>query len=229
MRMAESDPLLPQRASQLNADVLSVDWLFEPSWPGERLIVRRSAGGIAITNAAGESVNAELPEVAGVLEHALLAQDAVVDGVWTSQPFIGDGSPARAWAETLAEEGLADEVPDPMETEQRRAFVAIDLIEIDGEPLYDVPLQERRRILESIVEEDVRVRVSPLVKQPISGWLEGWRLNGFTHFLAKHVNSRYRPGTVCEDWLEIPVVQARRPGFAQRMFGSRERRRSITD
>ena len=95
----------------------------------------------------------------------------MVDGVWTMQPFVGDGSPARAWADTLVAEGLADEIPDPLETERRRAFVAVDLVELDGEPLHEIPFQERRRLLESIIDEGIRVRLSPVVKQPLAGWM----------------------------------------------------------
>ena len=45
---------------------------------------------------------AEAPEI---LAAAILANEALVDGVWTVQPFVGDGSPARAWADTLVVEG----------------------------------------------------------------------------------------------------------------------------
>ena len=63
-------------------------------------------------------------------------------------PFIGVGSAAQHLAEAIAEEGLTDEVPDPIENEPRRAFVAIDLVELDGEPLHDIPFMERRRLLD---------------------------------------------------------------------------------
>lgn len=226
------EPVVPQRATDANVVVASVDWLFEPAWRGDRLVARLADGSISLTDAAGVSANDAFAEVVDVLTDAILADAAVIDGVWTAMPFIGDGSPARAWADTIASEGLADELPDPLETERRRAFVAVDLVELDGEPLYEVPFQERRRLLESVIEEAVQVRLSPIVKQPISGWLVGWRENGFTHYVAKHMNSRYAPGTVCEDWLQISVNSASPRGFMTRMLGSgmtNPRRRRMLD
>ena len=73
-------------------------------------------------------------------------------------------------------------------------FVAVDLVELDGQSLVDVPYQERRRLLESVVREGEGLRLSPIVKHPVSAWLTGWREAGFTHYLARHQNSRYLAG-----------------------------------
>jgi bifunctional non-homologous end joining protein LigD len=126
------------------------------------------------------------------------ASRAVIDGVWTAQPFLDADDAAEG---------------------ERAAFVAIDLVELDGDSLLDVPFQERRRLLASVVEEEIGVRVSPMVKRPLGGWLAGWRESGFTHYLARHQNSRYRPGERSDDWLRIPIESARPPGLLQRVVG----------
>jgi ATP-dependent DNA ligase len=216
------EPVLPQRARATNAVVASVEWLFEPAWRGDRLLARYDTGRVELTDEEGRSADDRFPEAAEILRNAVLANQALIDGIWTAQPFIGDGSAARHWAETLESEGLADEIPDPIERERRRAFVAIDLIELDGELLHEIPFQERRRVLESVLDEGVQVRVSPTVKQPISAWLVGWRANGFSHYLAKHQNSRYHPGEVNDDWLQISVATEPVRGMVSRMFGMRD-------
>jgi ATP-dependent DNA ligase len=216
------EPVLPQRARAANAVVASVEWLFEPAWRGDRLLARYDTGSVSLTDEDGRSADDRFPEAAEILRNAVLANQALIDGVWTAQPFIGDGSAARHWAETLESEGLAGEIPDPIERERRRAFVAIDLIELDGELLHEIPFQERRRVLESVLDEGVQVRVSPTVKQPISAWLVGWRANGFSHYLAKHQNSRYHPGEVNDDWLQISVATEPVRGMVSRMFGMRD-------
>ena len=170
------DPVIPMRPTVANAEILSVEWLFEPLWPGERVMARVDRGDVTLTDEAGLPAGAHLDEACPVLATAVLADGAVVDGVWTAQPFIGDGSMARTWADTLAAEGLAEELPDPLESERRRAFVAVDLVELDDQPLGDVPFQERRRLLESVIDEGVQVRLSPVVKHPLGSWLIGWRL-----------------------------------------------------
>lgn len=225
-------PILPQLPTEANADVLSVEWLFEPLWPGTRLLAHASDGRVRLTDEVGADAGEDdgLADAPEVLAAAILADHAVIDGVWTAQPFVGDGSPARAWAETLETEGLDDEIPDPLETERRRAFIAVDLVELDGQLLHEIPFQERRRLLESVIDEGVRVRLSPVVKQPLAGWLVGWRANGFRHYVAKHMNSRYRPGERTEDWLKLSLRAEAPRSFMGRMMGGRgDRARKVQD
>jgi ATP-dependent DNA ligase len=224
------DPVFPQRVTVANAEVLSVDWLFEPHWPGDRLIARVERGRATLNDELGKAVRSEIEtEAAEVIGSAVRADQAVIDGVWTAQPFVGDGSLARNWAETIAQEGLSKELPDPLEAERRRAFVAIDLVELDGQPLHDVPFQERRRLLESVIDEGVQVRLSPVVKHPLGGWLIGWRTNGFTHYVAKHMNSRYLPGERNDDWLKLSLRADTPRGLVGRLVGTRDRIRRIRD
>ena len=153
-------------------------------------------------DARGAHVADDLPGVADALRDAIGAESAVIDGIWSPQPVAG---------------------------EDQQAFVAVDLLELDGESLLDVPLLERRRLLESVITEADDVRLSPVVKHPITGWLESWHGIGFTHVVAKYQNSRYAPGEQNEDWLKIPIVRDSGGGFVGRLIGSRNRVRRIGD
>lgn len=215
---------LPQKATPSDAVVQSIEWMFEPAWKGERLMARLRHGHVSITDENGQPAPRDLDEAAEVLEPVIDADEALIDGIWTNMPFIGEGSAARHLAEAIAEEGLADELPDPIQNEPRRAFVAVDLVELDGQPLHDVPYLERRRLLASVVEENVRVRISPAVRLPIHNWLFGWRSAGFRHYVAKHVNSRYRPGEVTDQWLQISTAERRGPSPMARLLGARPKK-----
>jgi ATP-dependent DNA ligase len=223
------EPVIPQRLTVAAAEIASVEWLFEPYWPGDRLMARIDHGTVVLTDELGGPAGADAAELASILSAGVMAAQAVIDGVWSAQPFVGDGSPARAWAETLAQEGLVAEVPDPLEAERRRAFVAVDLVEVDEQALQDVPFQERRRLLESLIDPGVQLRLSPVVKHPLLGWLLGWRANGFTHYVAKHMNSRYLPGERNDDCLKLRIESPTAPGMMARLTGSRERIRRIRD
>ncbi|MGH2455092.1 MAG: hypothetical protein ACRDHD_02355 [Candidatus Limnocylindria bacterium] len=222
--MTEDRSRLPQLPSLSDAMVLSVEWLFEPAWRGERLMARVRDGRVTLTDGAGDPAGADLAEVAEVLEPALRSDHAVIDGIWTNMPFVGEGSAARHLADAIEEEGLTEELPDPILNEARRAFVAIDLVELDDQPLHEVPYLERRRLLASVLDENVRVRLSPAVRLPIHNWLMAWRAGGFSHYVAKHVNSRYHPGEVAEDWLLISTAERRGPSPVGRLFGMRPKK-----
>ena len=184
-------PILPQRPTDERAEIASIEWLFGPNWPGMRLIARVVAGDVRLTDSAGQPAAA--PDASALLTRAVTVPSAIVDGVWTSH-------------------GIGDD---------RFAFVGLDLLELDGESLLDVPFQERRRLLESVVEQGPQVRIGPLVKQPLAGWLSGWREAGFDHYLAWHQNARYHPGEQADDWLRIPIEAAPAPGILRRVIGSR--------
>jgi hypothetical protein len=180
-------PILPQLPSDERAEIASIEWLFGPAWPGDRLVARVEAEAARLTDAHGSPV--VLPDVDVLLRRAVRATSAMVDGVWTSH-------------------GIGVE----------RALVALDLLELDGEPLLDVPFQERHRLLESVVQQGPRIRIDQLVKQPLAGWLGGWREAGFSHYFAWHQNARYHPGQQADDWLRVPI-EATPPGFLRRVIG----------
>jgi bifunctional non-homologous end joining protein LigD len=221
---------LPQFASPQDAVITSVNWFIEPCWKGVRVLARVEGGRATLSDERGEPVE-DLEEAAEVITASIDAEQAVVDGAWTAMPFVGEGSAARRWAETLAEaaedrgEAAEDEPPiDPVALEKRRAFVAWDLLELDGQPLYDIPYQERRRLLESVVVEDIRVRITPAVRYPFRRWVAAWHANGFTHYVAKEANSRYASGEENDDWLQISAEPERGPSIIGRLFGQRPKK-----
>jgi hypothetical protein len=84
-------------------------------------------------------------------------------------------------------------------------LVVVDLLWLDGQWLLDVPLLERKRILESVVPAGVLIRPGIHVKPPIDGWVGSWRAQGFTGLTFRAANSRYRPGEAATDWATAPM------------------------
>jgi bifunctional non-homologous end joining protein LigD len=224
-----AEPILPQLATEARVNINSPAWSFEPYWVGERLITRIADGTVRVTNSAGHEVDDFYRDLVEVLKTSVDADEAVLDGIWTAQPFLGHGSAAERWSEALAEESgeLPEDGPEPASLEMRRAYVVVDLIELDGQFLGDLPYQERRRLLSGLVREDVRLRVTPSVKAPLGSWFHAWQENGFSRAVAKHVNSRYRPGTATADWIILEIRPERPPGATGLLWKGR-RKREIT-
>jgi len=223
------EPIRPQLATEASVGINSPHWSFEPYWIGERLLAHVSDGEIRLTDAGGHAVDEFYADLAEVLRASVDADQAVLDGIWTAQPFLGRGAAAERWSEALADEAgdLPEDGPDPAELEKRRAFVVVDLIELDGQFLGDYPYQERRRLLSGVVSESVRLRVTPSVKMPLRSWFHAWQENGFSRAVAKHANSRYQPGTSNEDWIIITIDPDRHPGVTG-LFWKRRKKREIT-
>ena len=84
-------------------------------------------------------------------------------------------------------------------------FVAVDLLELDGQPLLDVPLLERKRLLDAVVEDGPLARRGMHIRPPIGTWISTWRALGFRAIAYKSANSRYRPGEPNDDWATAPL------------------------
>jgi hypothetical protein len=111
--------------------------------------------------------------------------------------LVGRRRPRREeLLEELAEERAARDIgaDDPVN------LVVVDLLWLDGQWLLDVPLLERKRLLEAILPGDDLVRASPYVRPPITSWVGSWRAQGFRNLAFKGANSRYRPGEKSRDW-----------------------------
>jgi len=221
--MTDATSLRPQQAIHADALVEGIDWLIEPYWSGDRLLASFHDGQVSMTDAQGDQVDEEFFEAAALLAEAIDADSALIDGIWTAKPDVGNGAVLRRRA-AMIEAGLFDDAPDPIEVAERPAFVAIDLVELDGASLQEIPYQERRRLLESVLRARGRVRITPAVRLPFRPWLDAWRKDGFVSYVAKHVNSRYHPGRTAEDWLVLPVAAEAFPSVGRRLLGGRPRK-----
>jgi ATP-dependent DNA ligase len=125
----------------------------------------------------------------------------------TSQFFLG-----RQGSELLGGRGRpgrtdlrrTDREPEHLE-DAPIAFVAVDLVALDGEPLIEIPLLERKRLLESALAEGDLVRRTPFVREPAGTFIITWRSFGFGGLAYKAANSRYLPGGANDDWCMTPM------------------------
>lgn len=192
-----------------------LDPLIEPLWVGIRALAAVEPGGAAIVDDEGDAV-AGIDTIVEGLVTGTRATGLVLDGFLTKQaiqtsvavyqwsdeaPTMGSfvGLRRNRAIDTLAlrEEALA---ATTFKDEDEISFVAIDLLWLDDTPLLDVPLLERRRLLESVLEESDVVRVGAFIRPPIASWVGSWRAQGFNGLTWKAANSRYLPGEVNPAW-----------------------------
>lgn len=179
------------------------DWVFELKWDGMRILadIRESNSSkdgsheIKLFSGNGIEATERFPELRGLGD--AVAVPAVLDGEVVA--IDADGLPSFAQlqhrihftgnAATLA----AD---NPV------AFVIFDVIEVQGQPLSDVPWDKRRRLLEQIVEPGPFWQLSTthddgekLFAAVIERSLEG--------VMAKRRDSLYRGGSRSPQWRKV--------------------------
>jgi hypothetical protein len=196
------------------------DGLWEPLWAGRRALVHVAAGAVVIRDEDDETLQGFDLLRESILGCAM-SDDLVLDGYLLPAPLrstIGAEAPmgmdvvmsptevgrqmlmgARSddRREALAA-AQARRVPLP--SASPTAFVAVDLLWLDGESLLDVPLLERKRILEAVLADGETVRRTVAVRPPVEAWFAQWRAFGFREMAVKGANSRYTPGHASDAW-----------------------------
>ena len=194
------------------------DPIVEPMWEGLRVLAHFELGGgadaaprVELRDDDGLDVTRRFADVVGVLATAITAFDAVIDGFLTDQATATDIGTAIVPQAQASPVGMmlsqAPQVTIGPRPEQREAtavaFVAIDLLRVDGQSLLELPLLERKRQLESLIVQGELVRVSVFARPPVAPWLNSWKSAGFRGAMLKAANSRYQPGGRTTEWAPV--------------------------
>jgi bifunctional non-homologous end joining protein LigD len=191
----------PMMASLTAAPFDDEGWLFEVKWDGHRCLANLGAA-TRLTSRTARDMTGQFPELID-LHRQLAARNAVVDGEIVA--LDRDGRPSF--------ERMQDRFhrhPEELARNKGRVpvqFIAFDLLWLDGQPLLDLPLTERRARLTEVLVETRDVRLSQVVHGRGVDFFEQARGLGLEGVVAKRSASPYRPGTRSHDWRKIKALR----------------------
>ena len=166
----------------------SGDWLYEIKWDGYRIIATVSAGEAELRTRKDQDYTKRFENVAKELAKALKTPDCVVDGEVCA----------------LDEEGR----PSFSAMQQGRpgtpiVYYVFDLLEVEGEPIINLPLEDRRDRLQKLLDKrNKTVRFSEDFEDG-KALLRAAEQQGLEGIMAKRLGSRYLPGKRSREWLKI--------------------------
>src|SRR5919206_270769 len=175
-KRAEYRPMLATLASELPT---SEGWAFEVKWDGFRAVARISGGEATLTSRNGNDLTARFGNVAKELPKALRTPAAVLDGEVCALDEQGRSS------FSAMQQGKPG---TPI------VYYVFDVLEAEGETYVDLPLVERRKRLERLLDERNRtVRISETFDDggALYAAAKQQRLEGI---MAKRLDSRYVQG-----------------------------------
>ncbi len=192
------EPMLAESGHQAFDDD---GWWFEPKLDGIRCLAELSTGQTILRTRTGRDATAQYPDIHMV--HELVDQvNAVIDGEIVA--FDDDGRNSF--------EALQQRMNLTGEREIARiakklpvALVAFDLLWLDGHETSGLALEERRELLELIVETDHRLQVATHVVGDGVAFTETARTLGLEGVMAKRLGSPYLPGRRSPDWRKIKL------------------------
>ena len=161
------------------------DWTFEAKWDGYRALGYVRGGDAKLVSRNGNDLTARFAQVAKALAKAVRSPDCVVDGEVCA--LDEKGRPSFS-AMQQGSSALVYEV--------------FDLLELDGLPLVDLPLSERRARLEALLDPSPSVQVSGVFDDG-EALLEAAKEQGLEGVMAKRAGSRYAEGRRTRDWLKV--------------------------
>jgi bifunctional non-homologous end joining protein LigD len=182
-RAQEYVPMLATLASEVPS---GSGWLFEVKWDGYRAIARVAGGDATLTSRRGNDLTSSFPEGARAVSRATKSPDCVLDGEVCA---LDDGGRSSF---SVMQQGSGPLV-----------FYAFDVLEVDGEPLVELPLRERRKRLEKLLDRrNETVRLSEAFEDGRALY-EAAREQGLEGVIAKRADSRYQPGKRTREWLKV--------------------------
>jgi bifunctional non-homologous end joining protein LigD len=163
-------------------------WEFEVKWDGYRALTYVQGGEATLVSRRGNDLTARFAGVAKEVVKAVKTPDCVLDGEVCA---LDDSGRASFSAMQQGKAGT------PI------VYYVFDVLEIDGEPVVDLPLVERRKRLERLLDKRNRtVRLSESFDDgnALYAAAKQQQLEGI---MAKRPDSKYRPGDRTRDWLKI--------------------------
>lgn len=180
-------------------------WLFEIKWDGYRSVVffgEDAKKGIRMVSRNQNEMTADFPELQ-VLGKSLKCNSAIVDGEIVALDEEGRAS------FSLMQQRSGFQSPDKRTAPDRSVFIvyyAFDLLYLDGYSLLRVPLEERKALLQQVLEPGERVRLSEHFVGKGTMLMQAAAQQKLEGIVAKLRNGVYAQKR-SREWLKMKITQ----------------------
>lgn len=191
--------LVPMKAT-IGELPVGEDWTYEVKWDGMRALVRIEGHDLRVLSYNERDVTVSWPELTE-LPDSVHGSEVLLDGELVATDEAGTPSFSRLQQRmhvTSAAEARRRCVEVPV------TFVVFDIVHLDGHDLTAMPLRDRRRLLEQVLEPGPRWRVSPLHDDG-AVLLQVAAERGMEGVVAKRLGSPYEPGRRARTWVKVKV------------------------
>ncbi len=164
------------------------EWVYEVKWDGYRAIAYVEGGDVELVSRNQNSLTQRFENVAKAVGKATRTPNCVLDGEVCA----------------LDEQGRATfSAMQQGKPGTRHIYVAFDLLEVEGEPIIDSPLEERRQRLEQLLDKRNRTVQFSESFDDGDALYKAAQEQGFEGILAKRRRSTYQPGRRSHDWVKV--------------------------
>jgi bifunctional non-homologous end joining protein LigD len=172
------------------------DWLYEVKWDGYRVEAVIRGGKVKLWTRNLKDAETYFP---GLLAPPtwIDAREAIVDGEVVA--IDEDGRPDFGLLQERISGSRAGRPASGL------VYQVFDLLYFDGKSLLKVPLDDRKRLLRSVLRETSRVRFASHVVGEGLAFMDAARDKGLEGIVAKLRRSPYEPGRRTPAWLKLKI------------------------
>ena len=188
-KMPDPEEIQPMLATLVDAPGDEPAWTYEIKWDGYRALGFVRKGKVEIVSRNNKSFNQKFYPVHDALKQWKI--NAVVDGeiIVVNEKGAADFSDLQGWRS---------------EADGQLIYYLFDILWLEGKDLMNLPLSERRKILQSVVPENHDIiQRSETFDIPGKELFDLTDKLGLEGIIAKKEDSIYIPGTRSKDWLKI--------------------------
>jgi bifunctional non-homologous end joining protein LigD len=178
----------PMLATLVEQPVEGPEWLYEVKWDGYRALGYMNEGAVELKSRNNKSFNEKFYPVYDALKNWKI--NAVVDGeiIVVNEKGVPDFSDLQGWRS---------------EADGHLAFYLFDILWLEGRDLMNLPLIERREILQSIAPAEPIIKISEIFDASGSEFFALADKMGLEGIMAKRATSTYVPDQRGKEWLKI--------------------------
>ena len=190
-------PIKPMKAV---ADRLPVGdgWAYEIKWDGMRAIASYDDSGVRAHSSRLNDVTARFPELEPI--HDVLGVDVTLDGELVA--LGDDGLPSFSRLQGRMHLDRPHDIARKA-AEIPLVYVIFDVLRIDGQETFPLPYEQRRQLLEQLVEPGPSWQLASVHDEEPHALLDAVVERGMEGLVAKRLSSTYQPGARSADWVKV--------------------------
>ncbi|HLO36112.1 MAG TPA: non-homologous end-joining DNA ligase, partial [Candidatus Deferrimicrobium sp.] len=193
------EPMLATLATQAFTDP---DWLFEIKWDGYRVEAVVRDGKVKLWTRSLKDAETYFPNLLSPPTW-IDAREAIVDGEVVA--LDDEGRPDFSLLQERISQRRGPGAAPSSVAPGALVYQVFDLLHLDGRSLLGVPLEDRKRLLRSVLRETSRVRYASHVVGDGVAFMAAAKTRGLEGIVAKLRRSRYEPGRRTPAWLKLKI------------------------
>lgn len=201
MDLFESKDIKPMLIGEMQEAFDSPDYIYELKLDGERCIAYLDKDATELRNKRNIKMLVKVPELSTI--HKQVKHRCILDGELI---VIKDGKPN--FYEIQRRSLMSNSFKIQLASSKLPAsFTAFDILYYDDHQVTDLPLMERKKLLEKSIMENERLAISRYIEKQGIKFYQLAKQNQLEGIVAKRKGSKYYLDKRTKDWIKIKNLQ----------------------